>query len=175
MKREIVVEMACSINGIIATNDGSEDFLLYRGWEIMLDFLKDYDCLVWGKTTFENVTSWGLNYINDLKNINIIVMSSNYKNNSKLKNVWVCKSVDEALETCKNNKFDKIFISGGATTNNKFLKAGVVDKIILNYNPYVINEGIGLFDGDFFENKLELKKVVREQEGIVQVHYKVLK
>lgn len=59
MKKEIVVEMACSINGIIATEDGSEDFLLYRGWEIMLEFLKEYDCLIWGKTTFKSIASWG--------------------------------------------------------------------------------------------------------------------
>ena len=30
--RKITVEMACSINGLIATEDGNEDFLSYRGW-----------------------------------------------------------------------------------------------------------------------------------------------
>ena len=61
--REVVVEMACSVNGMIAASDGSEDFLSYRGWEIMLEFLKKYDCLVWGRTTFESVVSWGQEYI----------------------------------------------------------------------------------------------------------------
>ena len=44
--RNITVEMACSINGLIATEDGNEDFLSYRGWEIMLVFLEEYDVLI---------------------------------------------------------------------------------------------------------------------------------
>lgn len=173
--REIVVEMASSINGVIATVEGNEDFLSYRGWKIMLEFLKEYDCLVWGRKTFESVASWGEEYVNDLKDINIIVMSSNYVNDTELKNVYVCKSVDDCLTLCEKMNFNKIFISGGARTNNEFLVKGVVDKLIVNYNPYVINKGIGLYDGEFFESKLQLIKVVEEQDGIVQIHYKVVK
>ena len=62
----VTIEMACSINGLIADENGNEDFLSDRNYEIMLDFLKKYDCLVWGNTTFKNVISWGENYINDL-------------------------------------------------------------------------------------------------------------
>ena len=57
--RKITVEMACSINGLIATEHGNEDFLSYRGWEIMLEFLKEYDVLIWGRKTWENIVSWG--------------------------------------------------------------------------------------------------------------------
>lgn len=38
--------MACSINGLIATEDGNEDFLSNRGWEIMLEFVKEQDGIV---------------------------------------------------------------------------------------------------------------------------------
>ena len=51
---------------------------------------------------------------------------------------------------------------------------GIVDEIILNYNPFILNKGIPLFSGNYFENKLKLEKVVREKEDIVQVHYKVI-
>ena len=37
--KKVTIEMACSINGLIATEDGNEDFLSYRGWEIMIEFL----------------------------------------------------------------------------------------------------------------------------------------
>ena len=33
--KKITIEMACSINGLIETEDGNEDFLSYRGWEIV--------------------------------------------------------------------------------------------------------------------------------------------
>ena len=37
---KVTVEMASSINGLIAYENGSEDFLLERNYQIMLDFLK---------------------------------------------------------------------------------------------------------------------------------------
>ena len=43
---KVTIEMACSINGLIATEDGNEDFLLYRGWKIMLELLKEYDAFI---------------------------------------------------------------------------------------------------------------------------------
>ena len=31
LMKKVIIEMACSINGLIATEDGNEDFLSYRG------------------------------------------------------------------------------------------------------------------------------------------------
>lgn len=50
---KVTIEMASSINGLIADEQGNEDFLSERNYQIMLDFLKNYDCLVWGNTTFK--------------------------------------------------------------------------------------------------------------------------
>lgn len=172
--RKITIEMACSINGLIATEDGSEDFLVYRGWEIMLEFLKEYDVLIWGRKTWDNIVSWGENYVNDLKDINIIVLT-NQENYKEKENVKFCNSVEACLELCEKLKYEKIFISGGAKVNNAFMEKGVVDNIILNYNPYVLNKGISLFSGEFFENRLKLDKVIKEKEDILQVHYSVIK
>lgn len=60
------------------------------------------------------------------------------------------------------------------TINNKFMEKGIEDNIILNYNPYVLNKGIPLFIGNYFENKLKLEKVINEKEDIIQIHYKVI-
>ena len=171
--REVTVEMACSINGFIADEKGEEEFLSYRGWEIMLELLTEYDVLIWGRTTFENVISWGEKYKEDLKRYSIIVLSKNGKNTTSLSNVSYCSSIEECLKVCKQKQYRKLFISGGAKTNNEFLSKDIVDHIIVNYNPVLITKGIGLFDGNKIEKRLELVKVVQEKEGIVQVHYKV--
>lgn len=172
---EIVVEMACSINGIIADEKGKEDFLSYRGWEIMIEFMKEYDVLIWGRKTFESVITWGKSYVEDLKSINIIVLGNNKKVKTDLNNVFYCSSIEECLDICRKNNFKKIFVSGGANTNNSFLCKNIVDKIILNYNPFVLSKGKSLFEGEYFENKLELEKVIKEKEDILQVHYKIKK
>lgn len=168
----ITVEMACSINGLIATENGNEDFLSNRNYQIMLEFLKEYDCLVWGNTTFKNVVSWGNNYIEDLKNITVVVFSKE-ENVSMYDNVIYCNSLEHFYDICSEKGLNKIFVSGGATTNTLFLKNNLVKNIIINYNPYVLNNGINLFQGDYFEQELELDKIVNEQDGIVQVWYNV--
>ena len=173
--RKITIEMACSINGIIATEDGNEDFLSFRGWEIMIEFLKEYDVLIWGRKTWENVLTWGEKYVKDLKDINIIILSKTKEKQEILSNVVYCSSIEEALNLCKKQNYEKILISGGATINNKFMEMKLVDNIILNYNPYILNKGIPLFNGNYFENKLKLEKVVKEKEDILQVHYSVIK
>lgn len=173
--KKITVEMACSINGLIATGDGNEDFLSFRGWEIMLEFLKQYDVLIWGRKTWENILSWGDDYIKDLADINIIILSKTDKKEKELPNVAYCNSIDDCIALCEKMKYEKLFVSGGARVNNAFMERKLVDNIILNYNPFVLNKGIPLFKGNYFENKLKLEKVVKEKEDIVQVHYSVIK
>lgn len=182
--KKITIEMACSINGIIAEEGGSEDFLSERGWEIMLELLENYDVLIWGRKTWDNILSWGDDYINDLKNINIIVLSNqisdklkeNIKKYKEKVNVNYCASVKDCLKLCDDLEYNKLFISGGAKINTVFMKENIVDEIILNYNPVVLNRGIQLFDeNSFFKNKLKLIKVINEKDDIVQIHYKVLK
>jgi dihydrofolate reductase len=71
--------------------------------------------------------------------------------------------------------YQRLFISGGAKVNNAFMERNIVDNIILNYNPFVLNKGIPLFVGNYFENKLRLEKIVNEKDDIIQVHYSVIK
>ena len=173
--RNITIEIACSINGLIATEGGNEDFLSYRGWKIMLEFLKDYDVLILNRKTWDSIVLYRDEYLKDLENINIIVLSHKTDKTSKFSNVTYCNSVEDCLEVCKKLGYEKLLVSGGATINNAFMEKGIVDKIILNYNPFILNKGIPLFKGNYFENKLKLEKVINEKDDIVQVHYSVIR
>lgn len=169
---EVTIEMAASINGLIATEEGSEDFLSDRNYQIMLDFLKEQDCLVYGNTTFKNVISWGEDYIDDLKNITVIIFSKT-KQISNYKNVIYVDSIEEFKKVCKEKNLNKIFVSGGAHINTLFLENNLANRIIINYNPYLLTKGINLFEGNYLEKELQLEKVVKEEEGIIQIWYKV--
>ena len=54
-----------------------------------------------------------------------------------------------------------------------FLENNLANRIIINYNPYLLTKGINLFEGKYLEKELQLEKVVKEEEGIVQIWYKV--
>lgn len=169
---KVTIEMAASINGLIATEEGSEDFLSDRNYQIMLDFLKEQDCLVYGNTTFKNVISWGEDYINALKDTTVIIFSKT-KQTSNYKNVIYVDSIEEFKKVCKEKNLNKIFVSGGAHTNTLFLENNLANRIIINYNPYLLTKGINLFEGNYLEKELQLEKVVKEEEGIIQIWYKV--
>ena len=169
---EVTIEMAASINGLIATEEGSEGFLSDRNYQIMLDFLKEQDCLVYGNTTFKNVISWGEDYINALKDTTVIIFSKT-KQTSNYKNVIYVDSIEEFKKVCKEKNLNKTFVSGGAHTNTLFLENNLANRIIINYNPYLLTKGINLFEGNYLEKELQLEKVVKEEEGIVQIWYKV--
>lgn len=47
------------------------------------------------------------------------------------------------------------------------MEKGIVDNIILNYNPFIVNKGNPLFKGNYFENKLKLVKVLKEYKLII--------
>ena len=112
----------------------------------MLEFLEEYDVLIWKRKTWKNILSWGDDYVKDLKDINIIILSETSNSQNEFSNITYCNSIEYCLKVCENLKYEKLFISGGATINNAFMEKGIVNNIILNYNPFILNKGIPLFN-----------------------------
>lgn len=75
---------------------------------------------------------------------------------------------------CNEHNYKKILVSGGATVNDVFMEKNIVNKIVLNYNPYVLSKGVPLFSGNYFKSKLKLGEIVKESEDIMQIHYNVI-
>lgn len=170
---KISILMALSVNGYIAREDGEEDFLLNDGWQIMKDYIEEYGNLVWGKTTYENVMTWGEEYRKDLENVNLYIISSQEYPSSN--NVIYCKSPSEAIEKIKNKGMKKVLISGGAKLNSAFIKEKLADELILSYNPVVVPSGINLFSSDISDVTLKLKEVKDVGNSIVHIKYEILK
>ncbi len=165
--------MAVSANGYVARRDGDEDFLPHEGWLQMLDFAKEYGHFIWGRKTYEAVQCWGGDFMKDIENIPTIIVS-NGKKSSYPENVTVCSSPEEAMKIVEQMGQKKAFLSGGPTLNTTFIKAGLVDEIILNYNPTILADGIKLFSESDFELKLKLEEVKELSSDIVQMRYSVI-
>lgn len=129
--------MATSVNGFIARRDGDEDFLPNDNWAQMLFYIKKHGNLIWGRKTYEAVTSRGEKYLNDLKKFPIIIVSKSKKSFSE-SNVTICSSPEEAIEITKSKKYKKLLLSGGASLNTSFVKNNLVDEVIININPTIL-------------------------------------
>lgn len=166
--------MAMSLNGFIAAEDGGEDFISHGNWQTLVELSGEYGNLIIGRKAYDAVKSWGEGYgFDDFKNIKKIIIS---RQNLNLGSDYVlAKSPEETLKILEKENFKNALISGGSIINSAFIKSNLLDELIINIEPVVIGEGISLFSPDDFESKLLLIGSKTLDNGIVQLHYKVIK
>jgi dihydrofolate reductase len=168
---KVVLYMAMTPNGIIATEKGSEDFLSDENWKIFCKLAEDIGCFAVGRKTYEAVKKWK-DYNFDGVHAEKIVVSGSMKS---VKNYSVVKTPEAAIEKASSLGFKKLLLSGGGELNSSFMKAGLVDEIILNVEPAMLGRGIKLFGEQDFQAKLSLLNVKQLSNDIVQLHYKVVR
>ena len=164
--------MAQTVNGYIARENYDEDFLSHQNWKVFIKLAEDIGLFIVGRKTYEEVKKWKEYNFDSVKAKKIIVSRGKQ---SKLETGYVsANSPKDALDKASKLGFTKVLLTGGGTLNGAFIKAGLVDEIIINIEPFVLGRGIRIFSEETFENKLQLLKVKKLNE-IVQLHYKFVK
>lgn len=164
--------MAQTINGIIARKNYDEDFLSHQNWEVFVKLAEDIGCFIVGRKTYEEVKK-SEEYNFDSAKAKKIIVSRDKR--PKLTAGYIsANSPEDALDKASELGFSKVLLTGGGTLNSAFMKAGLVDEIIINIEPFILGRGIRIFSEETFENKLGLTNV-KKLNGIVQLHYKVTK
>jgi dihydrofolate reductase len=171
---KVAMIMALSSNGYIARPDGDEDFLPHGGWTRMVDRTKKSGNLIWGRKTYENVMSWGGQFVKDLAEIKDLVIVTS-QSRTPTDNITYAKTPREAVKVLESRGYDEIIICGGAILNTAFLNEGLVDELILECVPIIIPEGINLFSNNL-EKDVELRYISTDnKDGVVFVHYEIQK
>ena len=166
---KIIVYIATSLDGHIAREDGSVDWLpesTESGYDI---FYKSIDTVIMGKTTYDQVLTFGEYPYKDKKSF---VFTTT--NQTKDENVEFLSDVDKFVVDGFPGVGKNIWLVGGAQIIASFLKQKVVDEIIVTVIPVILGKGIPLFQNIESEIKLELIKTKKYSE-LSDLHYKVLK
>jgi len=71
--------------------------------------------------------------------------------------------------------FTAAILGGGARTNAMFLKAGLVDEILITVEPKLFGVGLNFTEGEELDLDLELIESKELGDGAVQLRYKVVK
>lgn len=170
---KVVLTMAISANGIIATKTGSEDFLSHDNWLQFVKLAKRVGCFIWGRKTYEAVLGWEGDYLRELVNVKKIIIS---RSDIELKGGFeLANSPEEALKILEEKGFKEVLITGGSTINSAFAKAGLIDEVIFDVNPSILGKGIPVFAPDDFVLPMELMGVEKVESNLVELHYKVKK
>ena len=166
---KVLVYIASSLDGYIARKDGGIDWLPESSESSYVAFYKSIDTVIMGKTTYDQVLTFGEYPYKDKKSF---VFTRTSENNDD--NVEFVSDVEKFVEDGFPGAGDNIWLVGGAKIIESFLKLGIVDEIITTIIPVLLGKGISLFQNIEDETKLEFVKTERYGQ-LVDLHYKVLK
>jgi len=106
---------------------------------------------------------------------NIILTKNKELHKETNRTLFTDKQPQKLLEYLASNGRHNITIIGGGIINSLFMKAGVVDELILSIHPLVLGNGIKLFADDDFNIKLKLIESKCLKEDLVQIRYRISK
>lgn len=170
MSGKIILNLAISIDGYIADENGGYDWIVGDGnptlnteakWDYG-KFLEDIDVVVMGRKCYDQ------NMHKDFKEKDVYIATSkeidDYENYHFI-GKDICKVINDLKEEGKN-----IFLFGGGYLIDNFVKADIIDEYIIGIIPTILGKGRKLF----LENnpKIDLNlQFYSVEDGVVIMKY----
>ena len=171
----ISVFIGTSVDGFIARQNGSFDFLPAEGGEAhgYDEFMASVDTLVIGRKTFEIVLGLPAWPYGGKK---VVVLSSKPVDFSAVRESAIERmagSPTEIVEALAAKGAQHVYVDGGITIQG-FLREGLIRRLIITRVPVLIGEGIPLFGS--LPRDVRLRHVATEQykSGLVKSEYQVI-
>ena len=169
------VFIGTSVDGFIARPNGSLDFLPAGGGEPhgYIEFFNSIDALVIGRGTFETVLAFPEWPYGDKR---VIVLSSGRLDLSKTPANRVEQmhgSPQEIVSKLEAQGVRHIYVDGGVTVQG-FLRAGMIQRLIITRVPVLIGQGIPLFGSLPKDIRLEHVQTQHYASGLVKTEYRVI-
>ena len=136
-----------------------------------LQFMNGIDALIMGRNTFETVIEFNVPWP---YNKPVFVLSNKLKEipeSHKGKAFLVHGTLTEILGQIHKKGYERLYIDGGKTIRN-FLKADLIDEMLLTTIPILLGSGSSLFGELPNELKFELIETKTFLNQISQRHYK---
>lgn len=172
-KRKLFLYIATSLDGYIATEDDSLEWLFKvegEGDNGYSDFYNTVDTILMGKRTYEWIIEEEKGNF-PYKNKECYVFSNSQSGkNDNVK--FVNRDVVDFVNEIKNQEGQNIWLVGGGNLLHSFIKDRLVDELIITLAPTLLGHGIPLFKKNDFEQELRLKGM-RTFNQFVELHYEV--
>jgi len=171
----VTVFVGTSVDGFMARPNGDLDFLPEGGGEPhgYDEFMASVDALVIGRKTFETVLSFP---VWPYGNKRVVVLSSTPVDLSAARGGIVEQMAGPPAEIVAKlaaTGAHNLYVDGGITIQ-RFLRAGLVQRLIITRVPVLIGDGIPLFGA--LTRDLQLRHVATQHypSGLVKSEYHVV-
>jgi len=172
-KRKLVLFIAASLDGYIATKDDSLEWLFNvegEGDNGYSAFYETVDTVLMGKKTYDWIMKHETGEF-PYKNKECFVFTrSSIEDNKDVK--FLNEDLVSFTNKLKRREGKSIWLVGGGELLQSFIKDGLVDELIVTIAPTIIGKGIPLFkEGDY---QLDLSLIgTRKFNQFVELHYRV--
>ena len=170
----VSVFIGASVDGFIARRDGGLDWLPEGGGEPhgYVEFMASVDALVIGRNTFEIVLGFDPWPYGDKR---VVVLASEPVDLSAVRGGRVEQMAGTPAEIVARlaaSGAHHLYVDGGITIQ-RFLSAGLIDRLIITRVPVLIGEGIPLFGALPHDVRLDHVATRSYPSGLVQSEYRV--
>lgn len=172
-KRNVVLFIASSLDGYIATKEESLEWLYHvegEGDNGYSEFYNTVDTILMGKRTYNWVMNQDLKEF-PYKNKACYVFSRTFAENTEDVK-FVHDDVLNFVNQIKSENGKNIWLVGGGELLNSLMKEKLVDELIITVAPILLGQGIPLFKEMDKQLNLSLKEV-RKLNQFVELHYEV--
>jgi dihydrofolate reductase len=168
MSIKTVLLMAQTLDGKIAKHsDHFPDWTGKADKRLFVEITKAAGAIIMGSKTYDTIGR-------PLAGRKNIVMTRDPRRKSLWDNLVYTQLEPQALLTqLEADGYREVVIAGGTRINSIFMRAGLIDEMIVTITPMVFGTGIGLFE-DGIEATLALKAFKQLDDARVCLHYRVV-
>jgi len=173
----IKLYIACSLDGFIAREDGSIDWLTEYENNPETDygyseFYASIGTVLMGRKTYEQVLRFGEWPYSEKK---AYVFTRQKELLHREKNVeFVSGNIVEFIRQLKEKTDQDIWLVGGSQLIKKFLRENLVQDMIVFVVPIILGGGIPLFDHIGKEIRFRSGRVERYENGLVKIECQII-
>ena len=165
--RKIVLNLALSLDGLIAGPNGEYDWCFTDADYGMTSFMKTVDSTLMGGKSYRLLLEYGPPYP-ELTNY---VITRTETDTAHPNIVFVRDNVISFVEALKIKEGKNIWLFGGAEITHLLMERDLVDVLMLAVHPIVLGDGIPLFGKHSSRKHFELADSIRYPSGLVQLIY----
>ena len=176
---QIQLFIAQTIDGFIAREDGSLDWLLGLPNPNQIDhgyneLINGVDMIIMGRKTYEEllalVEEW------PYPNYKTYVVTGDQEYRVTTEQTFLLHQIDrETIEKLKSESTKNIWLVGGGMLITQFLNLDAIDEMTLSVIPVILGKGIRLFPNVPKETTFTLIKSESFETGVVNLVYRKMK
>lgn len=174
--RKVIYGGACSLDGYLARDDGSVDWLMFgdEAAELMKDSWSRFDTMLMGRKTYEVARASAPKGQKNDYGVETFIFSTTLDPTKHEGLNIISSGAGEFVRSLKEKDGKDICVMGGGLLARSLLEAGVIDEVGFNIHPILLGSGIPSFHLMKSEVKLELADCKPMTNGCVYVLYNVI-